>query len=75
VHYTQRVEVRVAKDFDPKDLRLHAQTIRRLLEFKETESWARKLLARLKQRLIGNPQAQSKLWEAQQELEKLPAFI
>ena len=75
VHYTERVEVKVAKDFDPNDLRLHAPTIRNLLEFKQTESWAKQLLARLKQWLSGNPQAQSKLWEAQQELEKLPNFI
>ncbi len=75
VHYTRNVEVRVAPDVDPNDLRLHAPTIRYLLEFKETESWASKLLAHLKEWLTKNPQAQSKLWEAQQELEKLPNFI
>jgi hypothetical protein len=75
VHYTRNVEVRVAPDVDPNDLRLHAPTIRYLLEFKETESWASKLLNRLKEWLKKNPQAQSKLWEAQQELEKLPNFI
>ena len=75
VYYADSVSVKVAKDFNPNDLRLHAPTIRNLLEFKQTESWAKQLLARLKQWLSGNPQAQSKLWEAQQELEKLPNFI
>lgn len=75
VYYTDSISVKVAKDFNPNDLRLHAPTIRNLLKFKETASWAKKLLDRLKQWLSGNPQAQSKLWEAQQELEKLPNFI